>query len=597
MKVRSLSILSAVVLSLSLVCAASGQRALTSDEILQVVKTLTSQSRSTWLPTGTIEARHYQRREARITDAALLAEAIDKQVRDYVNSADKIVLTSELQKLKLAAIPFNVRYKLTNAYTMDGREIVKFDGERFYCETVVDSRKDSVVPDSTLADNAMTAQFRLSFNQRNICAWDGSEYVTYASSGRFATVDAGGLLPRSIQGPLTAGLIPWGSGRFGQANLVAADISAIEQSLDKETLIQMTIRWKDGLCAALTLDPARDYAVIACTLPRSDGTVSVNSYGNYTQVAGGWIPSTILVETHDLAAKKVLSSDLWTFSRIDGETPTPDSFTVQYEPGTMIQYVASATTEPTLFTYSTSMDVSRLLTDRLAYMAAQGRQPQNCATAAVGYVASRLGKTVPGDLLAALVEPDGRTTLDNIRRLIENLGLYCVPVRSDDPATLQRLGSAKAILHIPEKKHVVVVDSVDERQARIVDLSDKRFFYVQDTRSFSPLWSGGLVLLVSSTPITGVRESVDDAGLSQTIGEDGWSCTKMAQDVTNYLCAETCDGVYTFFWKRYICEWTGTGSCTERPLVWSQESDCLTDPIWECRLSSTWYYRMMDACK
>ena len=42
--------------------------------------------------------------------------------------------------MKLDAIPFNVQYKLANEYSMSSREVVKYDGERFYWEITVNSR-------------------------------------------------------------------------------------------------------------------------------------------------------------------------------------------------------------------------------------------------------------------------------------------------------------------------------------------------------------------------------------------------------------------------------------------------------------------------
>ena len=59
----------------------------------------------------------------------------------------------------------------------------------------------------------------MSWNQRRIFAWDGQEYTTYSVSGGHADVDAAGKLQRAVTGPLTAGLIPWGYGRFSIANL------------------------------------------------------------------------------------------------------------------------------------------------------------------------------------------------------------------------------------------------------------------------------------------------------------------------------------------------------------------------------------------
>jgi len=585
------------VLLLSLTTVASGQETLKSDDILQIVKKLTGQSRKTWIPAGTIEATHREHREPKTIDDAVIRDEIDKQVKAYESNASKVELTGDLQNMKLEAIPFNVRYKLANAYTMDSKEIVKYDGEKFYWETRVDSRYDSVTPDAALADNFMTEQFKLDFNRKRICAWDSYEYVTYTASGKFATVDAAGRLPRAVNGPLTAGLISWGYGRFDETNLSMATISAVEQSLSGKAQVEMKVDWPDGSSASLTLDPARNYAVTACTLPVSKDTVSVNDYGNYRLVAGCWVPATILMERRDAITGKVLGSDLWTLTRIDGTVPRPDSFAVKYELNTKIQYIPSLTTEPILYFYLDSMDMDGLLAERLAYMATEGRVPQNCATAAVGYVVSRLGKTVAGGKLTSLVGPDGQTTLHSVRQLIQDLGLYCKAIRTDDPATLRDFGPAKAILHIPEKNHVVVVDSVDDQHVQIVDLSDSKFSYVQNTDSFNRVWSQGLALLVSSTPIPEVYTSVDDARLYAAIGQTGWSCTKVAQEDDWFLCPWDCNGYFSYYWKRYVCEPAQHGTCDEQVYVRYQDSACVVDPVRVCTVDGMWYYNYMPACK
>ena len=234
---RARILLPVFVLSLSLAAVASGQRTLQSDEISQIFKKLTTQPRRTWVPAGTIEATHREHREPKTTDPTAIRDEITKQVQQYQSNPDKVELTDELQKMKLAAIPFNVRYKLANAYTMDSTVTVKYDGQRFYWEINVDSRQDSVTPDSTLAGNYMTDQFDLGFNRKRISAWDSQEYVTYTVSGRYATVDAAGRLPRAVNGPLTAGLVPWGYGLFDYATLTGAAASATELSLDGKSQI------------------------------------------------------------------------------------------------------------------------------------------------------------------------------------------------------------------------------------------------------------------------------------------------------------------------------------------------------------------------
>jgi hypothetical protein len=109
--------------------------------------------------------------------------------------------------MKLDATPFNVRHELSNEYTMNSTEQVKFDGKRFYWEINVDSRSDSVKPGRDLAGNHMTQQFDLETNKRRIFAWDGEKYTTYFLPGNNAIVKEGDNGPHSVNGPLTAGII------------------------------------------------------------------------------------------------------------------------------------------------------------------------------------------------------------------------------------------------------------------------------------------------------------------------------------------------------------------------------------------------------
>jgi len=376
-----------------------------------VFQHLTSQPRKTWIPAGTIQATHHEYAAAKVTDAAQVRDEIDRRIKEYQNSPDKPELTEELQKMKLDAIPFNVRFKLANEYTMDSQVTVRYDGERFYWAIDVDSRQDSIMPDSALAGNVMTEHFDLNFNQRRVVVWNGDTYAVYTASGKCATVDAAGRFPHAVNGPLTAGLIPWGYGRFSYANLSTANASATELDLGGTTQIQMSLAWPDGWSASVTLDPSRDYAVTACTLPGANDSLWSNSYDGYRQVAGAWVPSAISLERRDALTGRLLASDLWNLTNVDGKAPTPDQFVVAYETDTVVQYDSPVTSELSIYLHADSVDTDRLLADRIAYASGEGTKRQNCGTAAFAHVASRLGKSVSSSALESLVGSDGRTTL------------------------------------------------------------------------------------------------------------------------------------------------------------------------------------------
>ncbi len=205
-------ILLAVALLLPISRAAFADRELDRTEILQILEELTSQPRKTWIPAGTIEATRKEYRAPKKTDVNEINSQIREKIQAYRSSPNKRELTENLQKMRLDAIPFNVCYGLSNEYTMNSTVIVRFDGDRFYLEINADSRTDSVKPNKDLAGNFMTVQFNLDWNARRISAWDGENYTTYCLPVNHAMVDSTGGTPHVVNGPLTAGFIPWGYG-------------------------------------------------------------------------------------------------------------------------------------------------------------------------------------------------------------------------------------------------------------------------------------------------------------------------------------------------------------------------------------------------
>ena len=145
----------------SICSIAFGDRQLDRAEILEILGELTSQPRKTWISAGTIQATHEEYRAPKITNATTISNEIIKAVQEYQNNPDKQELAENMQKLKLDAIPFNVRYRLSNELTMNTSVVVKYDGSRFYWEINVNSRRDSVTPNAALAANFMTNQFDL----------------------------------------------------------------------------------------------------------------------------------------------------------------------------------------------------------------------------------------------------------------------------------------------------------------------------------------------------------------------------------------------------------------------------------------------------
>jgi len=234
------------IILLSVSSAVLADRSLDRAEVLQILQQLTSQPKKTWIPAGTINATHQEFRASKTTSPTEINNKVKEEVAKYQNNSNKQELAEDIQKMKLDAIPFNVRHKLSNECTMNSSVIVKFDGERFYWEINTDSRKDSVKPGKDLAGNFMTNQFDLNWNARRIFAWDGEKYTTYFLPSNQVIADSTGKTPHNVNGPLTAGVIPWGYGYYSYDNLSVVESSAIEKNADGQTQIYLTLNNSDG---------------------------------------------------------------------------------------------------------------------------------------------------------------------------------------------------------------------------------------------------------------------------------------------------------------------------------------------------------------
>jgi hypothetical protein len=588
---KTASFLLTIVTSLCLSTAAWGQRTLSSAEVQQIVQKVTSQPRNTWISVGTITATH-QEFGVPNTDEATIQSKINEAVQKYNNSTNKPEQTPDLQTMKLAAIPFNVRYNLANDWAMSSHVTVKYANSRFYWEINVDSRSDSVKPDASLAGNYMTEQFNLSWNQHRIFAWDGQEYTTYSVSGNQATVDAAGKLPHVVTGPLTAGLIPWGYGRFSSANLATA-----QAKQNAAGTIDMTISRTDGT-SALTLDPAKAYAVTTATLTNGGGSTVTYTCSDYRQVAGNWVPYDIRIDRQNPAGSnsKLPTSEHWTFSSVS--TAAPGSFNVSMAANALVEYSSPVTASSAIYVQSNTVDTRGLLVQRLAFAAAEGSRQQNCATAAVQEVASELGKSIPDSALARLVGPDGRTSMYEMKRLAQSQGLFCRAVKTD-LAALRTLSGVKAILHIPGKNHFVVLHGVDDRDVWVTDLSSRKFFYHQSVDFFPMDWSEGTALLLSDRPIPSQSNELADTAVASIAGGTGYACNQLVQEFMEFFCDNSvlgCDGAVIVYYERWGCGQAPSGSCSNQPMVKSLQSLCDWEPGIECTITGDWYYYYMLAC-
>ncbi len=599
MKIRNFTSIAVFLLCFSGVAFAD--RPMERAEILQIFQKLTNQPRKTWISAGTIEAKHNEYRAPKMIDADALNDQINKEIQRYQNDLNKRELTQELQKMRLDAEPFNARYKLSNEYTMSSTAIVKFDGVRFYWEINVNSRTDSVKPGEDLEANFMTDQFNLEWNAKRIFAWDGEKYTTYFLPGNHAIVDATGRTPHVVNGPLTAGLIPWGYGFYSYDNLAALDAVAIERQINGQTQIHLTLNNPDGSQMVFVMDPQKDYAVISCLTSRHGDVVISKQYSDYQSTGGSWIPSTILLEQYEAGSNRLLARDLWDITHIDADAPKSYDFEVDYEPDALIEHFSFSNSKPEMYRYSQTIDTDLLLAERLIYAAGKETQMQNCATAALKYVASQLGKDVMDQQLAQLVnKPDKTTSLYEMKQLAQGLGLYCRAVRTD-VQTLKSLNGCKAILHVPSKKHFVVLEAIDDKYVWTIDLASNRFYYRTDINFFRMDWTEGTALLISNSPITGELTEISNQQLQIMTGAAGYSCTRLLQEYNVIYCsyvAGSCGGYYQEYLTRYGCKLAESGGCWSTRKIRYKESPCIVDPYdpYACTVTGEWTCYFMRAC-
>lgn len=592
MKAKHLVI--AIISLLLLGHTALADRQLSRAEILEIFSTLTSQPTKSWIFTGTIRAAHEEYGAPETMDPDEINRQIQKEIQEYQNNKNKRELTEELQKMMLDAIPFNVRYRLSNEYTMNSTALVEYDGNRFNWEINVISRKDSVRPGPELASNFMTNEFNLNWNGRRAFTWDGSKYTMYSRSANYAMVDTKESVPHVVNGPLTAGVVPWGYGAFSNNNLAAASSSAVEKSVNGQTQIHLTLKMSNGWDMLLVMDAGRDYALISTLTEKADTTVSVQ-YDNYQKISGRWVPMAVSIEQYDRWTNKLLAYDVWSFNSVSGSTPVLSSFSVEYEPDALIEYHSPVSEHPLTYRYSPMLDMDILLAERLNFIASQGTQARNCATAALKYAALQLGRNVSDKQLARLVGgAKGGTNLKTMKDFAINQGLYARAVRTDLKG-LENLNGCQAVLHIPGRNHFVVLGDIDSEHVWCIDLANDKFCYQANIHFFGMDWSEGTVLLVSDRPIPGGFPEIADGELTAIRGGDGYTCTELLQESDVVFCTYWCEGYYEYYPERLGCEAAESGMCLEDEMLRSAESPCIYD-FYDCDITGEWDLSYMLAC-
>jgi AraC-like DNA-binding protein len=577
--------------------AVEAEKALPASETLALLTELTGHPQETWMRAGTIRATHIEYRAPRTTDKALVESQVKQELDAYQASGCKPQVSPKLQKMMADAIPFNVRSMWLNEYTMTSTEVVRYDGDRFYWEIAVQSRSDSMQPDESLADNEMVQRFRPEWNGTRVFAWDGSRYVKYNLPINRAVVDTAGRIPRAVNGPLTAGIIPWGQGLLTAENVRSAKSSAVTRQMDGQSQVCLTLQWSAGTQFECVLDSDKDLVPISATTLGPGHTISTK-FHNPKLIGDRWVPMAIYEERHDRQDGRLLEYDQWTLEDIDATTPSSAAFVPQYQPGAVIQYTNPGQ-GPKVFLpeHSSLVDTEAALAERMAVAWTQGALPQNCATMSLGYVARQLGKPIAAKQLARSVDARGRTNVLELQRLAREGGLYSRAVKTDLTG-LEGLCPCQTLLYLPNKNHFVVLAGIEGRSIWLVDLTRSRFIYHVPAEAFAEKeWTSGVALLVSSRPIGGGpgRLDVPESAQQALVGGDvGYSCTYLLQYEHWTNCSRVgslCVGWFRYFWEMYDCDEAPGYECTQELLEYEMASPCVNNPLNYslCAVTGNWY--------
>ena len=537
---------------------ASADSQLDNAQILQVFETLTSHPRKTWIPTGTIEATHQE-------------------------------------------------YKSSNGYVIDSNVIVNCDGDRFYWEINVDSRAKQTESQGSTPRKSSRGDFDLNWNRRRAFAWDGERYTMYFRPGNHAIVTESLTdIPVTVNGPLTAGIVPWGYGVYTLESLSAAESSA---EVDEQGQVRLTLNQTNMPEMVFVLDPTKSYAVLSYSLNYAGGSSITKTCGDYKLVSGKWIPTTIVIEKYDNSKQspELLSYDYWNLTSISTSLLRPDPFSVPYEPDALVEFYSPITDKPLSYRYYEEVDTESLLQNRLAIASANDTQTQNCATLAMRYVSAQLGKNVTDQKLAELVNgPNKSTSLYALRQFAQELGFHCLAAKTDIQ-TLKNLKGCQAILHLPRASHYVVLEYIDEDYVWIIDLDSNKFFYRTKLDEFALDWSEGTALLISNEPLDlePTYTELNDDELHKITGSagGGFSCTDLFQEYNIRFCSEPifglCGGRYRIWYNRWACEPDPEGgTCTGTGMVGNVSSPCIEDPHnpGVCTITGEWFSRFIRAC-
>jgi len=519
---------------------------------------------------------------------------IQQALADFDSNPGRIVKTADLQAQKREAIPYNTRYVYANRTTTTTYELVKVDRGRHSQDITIESRNDSVTKPASLAYNQMTEDIDLNGNHRRIFAWDGQNYALYNLPVNLAIVDTSSRFSRAGIGALKAGLIPWGKGMFSKDNLMDAQITG-QATRNGELVISFV--WDTGIEFTVTLNTKRSFAVVDYSIVRPNGSINTTALSKYRQVNGAWIPHEIMTDRFDTQAQRPLGYELWEILAISTETPQPNEFRAEYHENASISHYSPLSNKPLRYHHTSRVDTSDLLSRRLNAQASTNNTPKNCAALSVAYAAEKLGKSIPDQELAGIVDASGYTSLLQLKSLAQSLGLNAEVVQTDIPG-LAQYARAQVILHLPGKGHFVVLDHIDTEDVWCIDLSSNRFYYRINLERFAATWSDGTALILANNPISVPQSDtiLTDTGASAISGGLPGTCTRVKQEEHHQTCLPGCLGWYHYYFDIMGCEYAPTGTCYEEIMVSGWSTPCRYETGGPDCEAVNWYYNFMFGC-
>lgn len=516
-----------------------------------------------------------------------------QEVVSLIEQLSKAPTGGWIQQGRIEAIHHASDY--VSGQTIETLESVITDGVRFaWTIRITSDAKTLKLKDQDTRDF-------LEWNRDRTFVWDGLTYTLYFRPGNHAIVyENPTSIPVDVNGPLTAGHIPWGQGVFRPENL-SSKMTATEVQAKDGLHIHLGLVLEDHSHIALILDPARGNAILSYTLIRLDGSRVVHTYDHHIQRQGRFIPTLILIDRYDAAGLQ--TSDLWEITALDSTPPTEDHFTVAFEEKALVESYCSVLDKPVFYRYSRSRNIKPLFEKRLITGLKKQLHPQNCGTAAVETILSAYDIAAKDWELESLVDADsGQTSLYQIQEIFQKKGLFCLPVKT----TLDGLGrfrEAQVVLYLPHKKHFVVLDRIVKEDVWIVDLDRQTFYYSMDHEAFLQNWAG-IALVVSTQPLypAGQEKIIPEPVLRRIAGSADYSCGVLIQQYSVNFCPGMfngqCNGRYTEWFDRYLCQVDITGGfCEGTGIISSIYSPCTAKSGGtECTMANDFIARTLRSC-